>query len=205
MPLGLVCVLILWVTNLTSSLKNTSPSALSTYFLELANFECWRDDFKRKAPVDRSSSRDTVVACCCCCDGADDAATELMRAKLASLLEVPPRSSLRCCQQHLEDSSTSRRDAAAPRRGTRAARSSSSVAAASAPSQQHQLRRSSSSRRRQCPATMSMSGRRGFFVEMLFRQTSDIKLSLIQNYSPERAQVTPLRGGGQKKLRILGG
>ena len=78
MPLGLVCVLILWVTNLTSSLKNTSPSALSTYFLELANFECWRDDFKRKAPVDRSSSRDTVVACCCCCDGADDAATELM-------------------------------------------------------------------------------------------------------------------------------
>ena len=78
----------------------------------------------------------------------------------------------------------------------------SSVAAAlratSAPSQQHQLRRSSISsvaagssisRRRQCPATMS--GRRGSFVEMMFRQTSppDIKLSLVQNYSPERVSA----------------
>jgi len=37
------------------------------------------NNFKRKAPVDRSSSRDTAVACCCCCDGADAAAaTELM-------------------------------------------------------------------------------------------------------------------------------
>ena len=34
------------------------------------------NNFKRRAPVDRSSSRDTaaVGACCCCCDGADAAA-----------------------------------------------------------------------------------------------------------------------------------
>ena len=78
---------------------------------------------------------------------------------------------------------------AAPRGGTRAARNISSVAAASAPSQQHQLRRSSISRRRQCPATMS--GRRGFVVEMVspdIRQTvsySELFTRKSLGHSPE--------------------
>ena len=88
---------------------------------------------------------------------------------------------------------------AAPRGGTRAARNISSVAAASAPSQQHQLRRSSISRRRQCPATMS--GRRGFVVEMV---SPDIRQTVSYSELFTRKSLGHSPEGEVKILRFLG-
>ena len=119
---------------------------------------CW-NNFRRKAPFDRSSSQDTAVACCCRRDGADAAATELMlraartppRGAAASLLEVLPaaraqlrRSSVASTQLVVFVASLLEVLPAAPTR--RHLEGGRELRAASAPSQKHQLRRSSRSR-----------------------------------------------------------
>jgi len=68
-------------------------SDLSSFWRVILNnrkFVSWclvEKKFTGRAPVDRSSSRDTAVACKCCCDEADAAATEL----LLRAARVPPQ------------------------------------------------------------------------------------------------------------------
>ena len=90
----------------TSRSPKFGLSSFITDILDNTELSRRRDTFTRKAPVDRSSSRDTAVACYCCCDEADAAATELMlratrvppRGAATSLLEVLP-----AARQHLEE------------------------------------------------------------------------------------------------------
>ena len=69
-----------------------------TYVHSICNISSSCNNFKRGAPVDRSSSRDTAVACCCCCDGADAARSSHPSSRCR---RVPPQGAA---------GSTSRRD-----------------------------------------------------------------------------------------------
>ena len=70
-----------------------------TYVHSICNISSSCNNFKRGAPVDRSSSRDTAVACCCYHDGADAAATELM----LRAARVSRRGAAASLRQHLDE------------------------------------------------------------------------------------------------------